>query len=86
MDVTSDQQCVRVLSAQCALQGVRVIPFKLCSRAVVDSKKITELPYAQERKSSDRWGRSKCRATGLACGDIISQRLALDGLLALGVL
>ena len=49
-------------------------------------KKITELPYAQERKSSDRWGRSKCRATGLPCGDIVSQRLALDGLLALGVL
>jgi hypothetical protein len=52
----------------------------------VDSKKITELPYAQERKSSDRSGRNKCRATSFACDDIVSQRLELDGLLALGVL
>jgi hypothetical protein len=30
--------------------------------------------------------RCKCCPAGLACGDIISQRLELDGLLALGVL
>ncbi len=39
LDVTSDQQCVRVLSAQYALRGVRAIPFNRSARSVVDSKR-----------------------------------------------
>jgi len=37
-------------------------------------------------KSIKYGGRCHCCATGFACGDVISQRLELDGLLALGVL